>query len=94
MSMLFTWDEQKALANERKHGVDFFEAQTVFGDPNSFTLFDEQHSSMEDRFVNLGLSNKGRLLIVVYTERESSIRLISCREATPEERRHYEQRAY
>jgi uncharacterized DUF497 family protein len=93
MSMLFIWDEQKALANERKHGVDFFEAQTVFGDSNSFTLFDEQHSSIEDRFIELGISNRGRLLTVVYTERETSIRLISCREATPEERRQYDQRA-
>ena len=92
MSLRFIWDEQKALANERKHDVDFFEAQTVFGDPNSVTLLDEEHSSIEDRFINLGLSNRGRLLIVVYTERETGIRLISCREATPEERRKYEQR--
>jgi uncharacterized DUF497 family protein len=91
MSLLFTWDEQKALANERKHDVDFFEAQTVFSDPNSVTVFDDQHSSVEDRFIHLGLSEKGKLLIVVYTERESSIRLISCRAATPEERKQYEQ---
>lgn len=94
MSLRFTWDEQKALANERKHGVDFFEAQTVFGDSNSLTLLDEQHSRVEARFIELGISNRGRLLVVVYTDRETSIRLISCREATSEERRQYEQRAY
>lgn len=93
MSLLFTWNEQKALANVRKHGIDFDEARTVFGDPNSLTIFDEQHSDVEDRFINLGLSDRGRLLLVIYTERESTIRIISCREATPEERKHYGRQA-
>lgn len=52
MALLFEWDEAKATANLRKHGVDFFEAQTVFGDPNTLTLLDEQHSIVEERFVD------------------------------------------
>lgn len=92
MALQFTWDEVKALANVRKHGVDFDEAMTVFSDPNSLTLLDERHSQDEDRFVDLGLSERGRLLIVIYTERKAAIRIISCREATPGERRQYEQR--
>lgn len=62
MALQFTWDEVKALANVRKHGVDFDEAKTVFSDPNSLTLLDERHSQDEARFVDLGLSERGRCL--------------------------------
>lgn len=93
MALLFEWDEAKATASLRKHGVDFFEAQTVFGDPNTLTLLDEQHSIVEERLVDLGMSSDGRLLVVVYTEREATIRIISCHEATSAEQRQYGQRA-
>jgi uncharacterized DUF497 family protein len=92
MALTFEWDEQKAITNEHNHGVTFDEAATVFGDPDALTIFDEYHSVNEERFITLGLSHRRRVLIVVYTEREPNIRLISARRATPPERRHYEQR--
>ncbi|NOX62633.1 MAG: BrnT family toxin [Chloroflexi bacterium] len=94
MKFQFEWDEAKALTNMHKHGVSFEEAITVFGDPNAITIFDEAHSAHEDRFIDIGLSISGRVLVVVYTERGQRIRLISCRKATPNERRQYERRAY
>ena len=92
MDLRFEWDEAKAAANLDKHGISFEEAQTVFGDPNTITLFDDQHSNVEDRFVDIGMSANGRILVVVYTENEARIRIISCRRATPKERRQYERR--
>lgn len=92
MALTFEWDEHKALMNEHNHGVTFDEAATVFGDPDALTIFDEYHSIDEDRYITLGVSNRRRVLIVVYTEREPNIRLISARSATPAERRQYEQR--
>ena len=71
--------------------VGFEEAITVFGDPQALTIFDEEHSDPEDRYVNLGRSSSGRVIVVVYTERGESIRIISCRKATFTERRQYEQ---
>ncbi|HLY31644.1 MAG TPA: BrnT family toxin, partial [Ktedonobacterales bacterium] len=68
------WDEAKALTNLRKHGVSFEEAQSVFDDPDSITIFDEGSSDDEDRFVDIGLSEAGHILVVVYTEREERIR--------------------
>jgi uncharacterized protein len=88
----FEWDEVKADGNLLKHGISFNEAHTVFGDPFVITLLDEQHSGFEDRFIDLGMSAAGRVLVVVYTEKESAIRIISCRRATPKEQRQYEQR--
>jgi uncharacterized protein len=92
MDLRFEWDEAKAAANLTKHGISFDEAQTVFGDPDTITLFDDQHSKVEDRFIDIGMSSSGRILVVVYTENEARIRIISCRRATAKERRHYEQR--
>jgi uncharacterized protein len=89
----FEWDPEKAGANERKHGVSFGEAATAFGDPLSLTIADPDHSDREDRFVLLGESFRGRLLVVVHTEREDRIRLISARLATRRERRAYEEDA-
>lgn len=86
------WDEFKADSNEPKHGVSFEEAATLFEDPLSITIRDEAHSGLEERFVDIGESSSGRLLIVVYTERDETIRIISCRPATSAERRAYEQR--
>ena len=92
MDLQFEWDEAKAGANAQKHGVSFEEALTVFGDPNAITTHDTEHSIDEERFVDIGCSVTGRILIVVYTERDAHIRIISCRRATPAERRQYERR--
>lgn len=92
MSLQFEWDEAKATANLRKHDVSFEEAITIFSDPRTLTIFDVEHSDEEDRFIDIGLSASGRVLVVVYTERGERIRIISCRKATPIERRQYEQR--
>jgi len=76
MGMRFEWDDAKALLNEQKHSISFDEAVTVFADPLSLTIIDETHSDEEDRYVDIGESSSGRLLIVVYTEREETIRII------------------
>jgi uncharacterized DUF497 family protein len=88
--MEFEWDPDKANANESKHGVSFDEAMTVFGDPLSFTGYDPDHSDAEDRFVTMGMSAEGRLLIVSHTDRGEKIRIISSREASRAERKDYE----
>ncbi len=88
--MEFEWDEQKAKANERKHGIDFSEAMTVFADPLSLTGYDPDHSVDEDRFITMGNSAEGRLLIVCHTDRGEVIRIISAREASRGERKDYE----
>lgn len=87
----FEWDPEKARINRQKHRVSFEEAATVFGDPLSLTIPDRVHSTDEDRFVVLGLSEIGRLLVVVHVEREHRIRIISARVATRKERRNYEE---
>ena len=87
----FEWDEGKAKANLRKHGIRFEEAITVFLDPSSVTIADPDHSAAEQRYTDIGSSERGRVLVVVYTERGPSIRIISCRKATPAERRVYEE---
>jgi len=92
MNLRFEWDEMKAVANARKHGLSFEEATTIFSDPNTITIFDVEHLDEEDRFIDIGLSASGRILVVVYTERGTRIRVVSCRKATPAERRQYEQR--
>lgn len=86
----FEWDEDKAASNLRKHQVSFTEGATVFNDEFVATMPDPDHSNMEERFIAIGMSVKGRVLIVSYTERTEKIRLISCRKATPVERRQYE----
>ncbi|MBK8097735.1 MAG: BrnT family toxin [Planctomycetes bacterium] len=91
MGLNFEWDEGKAASNRRKHGVPFDEASTAFGDPFSITIPDPLHSEREDRFVLIGESFRGRLLVVVHTARGDRIRLISARLATPSERRTYGQ---
>jgi uncharacterized DUF497 family protein len=70
--------------------VDFVEAMTVFGDPLEVIISDPDHSVGEQRFLSMGISVAGRLLVVAYTEREGRIRLISAREATARERKSYE----
>jgi hypothetical protein len=66
MELVFEWDEQKAESNERKHGIGFREAKTVFGDPLALTVFDAGHSDDEDRFRTMGVSDKGRVVVVVF----------------------------
>ncbi len=90
MQIEFEWDENKNDRNARKHGVQFEEAATVFLDPNSVTIFDNTHSIEENRYIDLGLSSEGRLLLVVYTERGSRIRIISARLCTAKEARLYD----
>ena len=91
MQTLFEWDSHKAEANLRRHGVSFEEAQTVFTDPLSITLADPDHSEDEERFIDIGMSDNRRVLVVVYTERGQRIRLISARQATSAERKQYEE---
>jgi len=88
--MEFEWDEAKAKANERKHGIDFTEAMTVFADPLSLTGYDPDHSSEEDRYITRGYSAEGRLLVVSPTDRNEVARIISAREASRRERKDYE----
>jgi len=88
--MYFEWDPEKANDNERKHDVSFAEAATAFGDPLSVTIGDPDHSEEEDRFILLGQSFAGSLLVVVHTFRDETIRIISARLATRRERRQYE----
>jgi len=89
--MNFQWDKAKAAKNFIKHGVQFEEAQTVFDDPRYVDFYDPDHSDDEKRFLRFGRSRAGRLLVVSYTERSNSVRLIGAREATPRERKDYEQ---
>ena len=88
--MEFEWDPEKAAANVKKHGVDFAEAMTVFSDPLEVTIADPDHSEDEQRFLSIGSSTAGRLLVVAYTERAGRTRIISAREASAQERQHYE----
>jgi len=91
MALEFEWDENKAIANESNHGVSFDEASAVFDDPLSITIPDPAHSIRELRYIQLGESSNGRLLVVVFTERGAKIRIISSREATMAERKQYEE---
>jgi uncharacterized protein len=91
--LTFTWDPAKAKANEKKHGVSFREAQTVFADERARLIDDPEHSAEEERFILLGLSARLRVLVVVhaYWEAADVIRIISARKATPRERAQYAQ---
>ena len=91
MALRFLWDPRKAASNERKHGVGFQEATTVFHDSLSVTISDPDHSVDEERFLLLGLSNRRRLLVVAHSEQAESIRIISARRANRRERRIYEE---
>lgn len=91
MDLVFEWDEINASANLHKHRISFEEAETAFDDPDSITILDPQHSQDEDRFVTIGRAINGQLIVVVYTERGTHIRLISARKATAQERKQYEQ---
>ncbi len=89
--MKYEWNDDKAAANVSKHGVTFEEAKTVFNDPLFVDFYDPDHSYGEHRFILIGESHQGRLLLISYMERNDVIRLISAREATQLERKTYEQ---
>jgi uncharacterized protein len=88
--MEFEWDEKKAVANERKHGISFHEAATVFGDPLAITFSDPDHSEGEYRLLTFGVSRFNRLLVVSHSEKGNRLRIISVREMTRHERKIYE----
>ena len=92
MALTFEWDENKSKQNFNKHGVTFVEAKTVFNDPFAITIEDPDHSDKEDRYLDIGLYFKGKMLVVWYTERDDSIRIIGCRKAKRFERNAYEER--
>ena len=92
MSMGFEWDQGKAEANLKKHGIDFHEAATVLDDTFSTTFPDTDHSSLvEPRCLTIGMSSRGRILVVAHTEQDDTMRLITARRATRHERRFYEE---
>jgi uncharacterized DUF497 family protein len=88
----FEWDEKKNRSNRKKHGVWFEEAQQVFDDTRALIYFDAEHSDDEERFILLGASAHGRLLVVVHCECDENqvIRIISARKAKPREKKNYE----
>ncbi len=92
--MDFEWDPKKAAGNLKKHGIDFHEAVTVLDDTLSTTFPDLEYSTIERRFVTVGMSGNGRLLVVVHAENEDTIRIISARGATRREQRFYEEGYY
>jgi uncharacterized protein len=89
--MEFEWDNNKAITNLQKHGVSFAEAATVFGDPLSITFPDPDHSINESRFVTIGLSTAGKIIILSHTDRGNRIRIISARKTTRKEQKFYEE---
>ena len=89
--MEFEWDTKKAESNLSKHGVSFTEAQTVFDDPLYVDFYDPDHSDAEHRYIIIGESSKNRILLVAYTEREDTIRIISARKVTKQELKTYQE---
>src|SRR5690349_1345743 len=87
----YEWDQEKAASNLKKHEVSFEEAATVFDDPLYIDFYDPDHSIEEHRYLIMGQSTAGRLLIVSYTEKDDVVRLINAREVTSAERRAYEE---
>jgi uncharacterized protein len=91
MKPVFEWDEAKARESLRKHKISFEEAETVFDDPLSITIPDPEHSKSEHRFIDLGQSETGKIIVVTYTQRARATRIIGARRATRAERRKYEE---
>ena len=94
MKLQFEWDENKAAENFVKHGARFEDAMTVFGDPLTLTVEDAAHSSDEIRWVTVGQTASGELLVVFYVERGDTIRIISARSPTARERKAYEEEPF
>lgn len=91
MSLVFIWDRSKAAKNLKKHCVSFDEAREAFYDPNELTMHDERHSEEEDRFLLLGCTLSGKLVVVAFTDRGDTIRIISARRANRPERKRYDE---
>lgn len=91
MRQEFEWDDAKARRNVRRHRVPFVEAVSVFSDSRALTMLDQAHAEVEDRHVIVGMSDRGRILVVVYTHRARTIRIITAHRATRRERRSYDQ---
>jgi uncharacterized protein len=89
--MRFEWDRRKNASNRRKHGIEFGEAASVFGDPLATTFPDIDHSASEQRFLTIGTSLRQRILVVAHLESEETIRIISARPVTLSEREFYEE---
>ncbi|OKY75647.1 MAG: hypothetical protein BM485_07970 [Desulfobulbaceae bacterium DB1] len=93
MKYNFDWDPDKEKLNKEKHGVSFEDAATVFCDPQAFTIFDPDHSQSENRWITLGISQKGKLLVTCHTYKtengEGVIRIFSSRKATKSEKKQY-----
>lgn len=90
IEMQFEWDDNKEKINLSKHGIDFSTAALVFQDENRIEFYDEAHSEDEDRYITIGqIHGVAIIVMVVYTERGDTIRLISARKATSQERRRY-----
>jgi uncharacterized DUF497 family protein len=90
----FEWDPNKAKSNRDKHGLSFEETATVFRDPMAFSIFDDEHSTNDERWVTIGISNSGRLLVVCHTfqrynDNNVAIRIFSGRKATKKETEQY-----
>jgi uncharacterized DUF497 family protein len=90
MGLRFEWDPRKAARDLAKHALSFDEASTVFADGLSLTIPDPDHSEDDERWIIIGQSNRGRLLVVVHTEDDNTVRIISAREAERRERVKYE----
>jgi hypothetical protein len=90
MALRFEWDQRKAALNLKKQGVSFQEATSVFADPLAITVSDPDHSESEARFLDLGFSHRRRLLVVSYTERGETIRIMSARRSSRSEQKEYE----
>jgi uncharacterized DUF497 family protein len=90
MGLIFEWDKKKEKQNITRHNVTFKEASTVFRDELSLTIDDPLHSDEENRLIIIGESIEHRLLVVVHTERNDHIRIISARKAGKNERSYYE----
>jgi uncharacterized DUF497 family protein len=89
--MDFEWDKAKAILNLKRHGVSFQEAATVFGDPLALTFNDPDHSIGEHRLITFGATRTGKYVVVSHIEIKSSMRIISARLVTKQERRIYEE---
>ena len=92
----FEWDPAKVRQNVRKHNISFHRAATIFRDSRAISIFDDEHSQEEDRWISIGLDSEGVLLVVVHTFRRidassCNIRIISARKATKKEAKQYEE---
>lgn len=90
----FEWDLEKAVQNEKKHKISFEQAASIFSDPRALTIFDDEHSINEDRWITIGMSNKGNIVVTIHTFKEeannsNTIRIISSRKATKKEIEQY-----